>query len=166
MCAGDHRVATKTHKGITLSRSRLAAGFAAAGTSAALILTTTAVAAGGPTISSLTTKQSGNKVTVTIKTKSFTIDGKDVGKKNISGKGHEHFAMDKGKYDHPKYSGANGTLAVKLGVDGKYSPSVTNVVTYKGLPKGKHSVTVFLVNNDHSNYKNTGAKKTLTFTVK
>lgn len=147
-------------------RSRLTTGFAAAGTAAVLGLAGTAAAAGAPTISSLTTKQSGNKVTVTIKTKSFTIDTKDVGKSPKAGKGHEHFAMDKGKYDHPKYSGANGTLARQLGVEGKYSPSVTNVVTYKGLPKGKHSVTVFLVRNNHANYPNSGAKKTLTFTVR
>ncbi|HTN24926.1 MAG TPA: hypothetical protein VL120_13115 [Solirubrobacteraceae bacterium] len=147
-----------------MHRSRLKIGLAATGT--ALALATTAAAAGAPTITSLTTKQSGNKVTVTIKTKSFTIDTKDVGKAPKAGKGHEHFAMDKGKYDHPKYSGANGTLARQLGVEGKYSPSVTNVVTYKGLPKGKHSVTVFLVRNNHANYPNSGAKKTVTFTVK
>jgi len=74
--------------------------------------------------------------------------------------------MDNGKYDQPKYSGANGTLAKQLGVAGLYSPSVTNVVTYTGLPKGKHKVTVFLVRNDHANYPNAGAKKTITFTVR
>jgi hypothetical protein len=74
--------------------------------------------------------------------------------------------MDRGKYDFPKYSGANGKLAVKLGVQGKYSPSVNNKVIYSGLPKGKHRVTVFLVKNDHSNYRNRGARKTITFTVK
>jgi hypothetical protein len=147
-----------------MNHSRLKIGLAATGT--ALALATTAVAAGSPTLTSLTTKQSGNKVTVTIKTKNFTIDTKDVGKSPKAGKGHEHFAMDKGKFDHPKYSGANGTLAKQLGVDGKYSPSVNNKVTYTGLPKGKHSVTVFLVRNNHANYPNSGAKKTLTFTVK
>ena len=144
--------------------SRLKIGLTATGT--ALALATTAVAASAPSITSLTTKQSGNTVTVTIKTKSFTIDTKDVGKAPKAGKGHEHFAMDKGKYDHPKYSGANGTLARQLGVEGKYSPSVNNVVKYKGLPKGKHSVTVFLVRNNHANYPNATAKKTVTFTVK
>ncbi|MEA2155074.1 MAG: hypothetical protein QOE11_1214 [Solirubrobacteraceae bacterium] len=145
-------------------RSRLTLGLATAGT--ALALATTAIAASGPTITSLKTKQSGNKVTVTIKTSSFKIDTADVGKKPKAGKGHEHFAMDKGKFDHPKYSGANGTLAKQLGVDGKYSPSINNVVTYKGLPKGKHTITVFLVRNNHANYPNSGAKKTLHFTVK
>jgi hypothetical protein len=145
-------------------RSRLTVALATAATAAALA--TTAVAASGPTITTLKTAQSGNKVTVTIKTKNFSIDAKDVGKTPKAGKGHEHFAMDKGKYDHPKYSGANGKLARTLGVEGMYSPSVNNKVTYTGLPKGKHSVTVFLVMNSHANYKNAGAKKTLTFTVK
>jgi len=145
-------------------RSRLTITLATAGT--ALALATTAVAAAGPAVTSLTTKQSGNKVTVTIKTKSFKIDAAAVGKSPKAGKGHEHFAMDKGKYDQPKFSGANGDLAKKLGVNGKYSPSVNNKVTYTGLPKGKHSITVFLVKNSHANYGNSGAKKTLTFTVK
>jgi hypothetical protein len=148
-----------------MTRSRFAgAGLAALGSTA--LLATTAGAAAGPTVSSVKAKQSGSAVTVTVKTKNFTIDAKDVGKTPKAGKGHEHFQMDGGKYDFPKYSGANGTLAVKLGVQGKYSPSVTNKVTYKGLPKGKHKVTVFLVKNNHANYSNSGAKKTITFTVK
>jgi hypothetical protein len=145
-----------------LHRHRLVTcGLAAVG--AAGLLAATAGAAAAPGISSLTAKQSGNKVTVTVKTKNFTIDSKDVGKTPKAGKGHEHFQMDGGKYDYPKYSGANGKLAQQLGVQGKYSPSVTNKVTYTGLPNGKHKVTVYLAKNDHSNY---GAKKTITFTVK
>lgn len=144
-------------------RTRLTLGLAAAG---ALAVSTTAVAAGGPAITSLNAKQSGAKVTVTIKTKNFTIDAKDVGKGPKAGKGHEHFSMDHGKYDFARYSGANGKLAEKLGVQGKYSPSVNNKVVYSGLPKGRHTVTVFLVKNSHANYKNSGAKKTVTFTVK
>jgi len=144
--------------------TRLTLGLATAG--AGLALSTTAVAAGGPTITSLTSKQSANKVTVTIKTKNFAIDAKDVGKTPKAGKGHEHFAMDNGKFDQPKYSGANGKLAKQLGVNGKYSPSVNNKVTYTGLPKGKHTMTVFLVKNSHANYMNSGAKKTISITVK
>jgi hypothetical protein len=139
-------------------------GLAALGTT--VILASTAAAAGSPTITSLKEKRSGKAVVVTITTKNFKIDAKDVGKKAIAGKGHEHFSMDKGKYDFPKYSGANGKLAVQLGVQGKYSPSVTNKVTYTGLPKGKHTVTVYLVRNNHANYPNAGAKKTITFTIK
>jgi hypothetical protein len=108
-------------------RNRLTIGVAALG--AAVAVSSTAIAASGPTITSLKAKQSGNKVTVTITTKRFKIDAKDVGKSPKAGKGHEHFAMDGGRYDYPKYSGANGKLAKQLGVQGKYSPSVTNAVT-------------------------------------
>ncbi len=55
-----------------------------------------------------------------------------------AGQGHLHFQMDKGKFDFPKYSGANGQLAVKLGVAGTYSPAVKPTITYRNLPKGKH----------------------------
>jgi hypothetical protein len=148
-----------------MTRSRFTgAGLAVLGSTA--LLATTAGAAAGPTVTSLKAKQKGSAVTVTVKTKNFSIDAKDVGKTPKAGKGHEHFQMDGGKYDFPKYSGANGKLAVTLGVQGKYSPSVTNAVTYTGLPKGKHKLTVFLVKNNHSNYSNSGAKKTITFTVK
>jgi hypothetical protein len=140
----------------------------ALGAVAVLVLAVAAVAgaASAPRITSLKAHQRGNKVTVTVRTKGFKIDTKDVGGKPKVGRGHEHFQMDRGKYDFPKYSGANGKLAVKLGVQGKYSPSVNNKVVYRGLPKGKHRVTVFLVKNDHSNYRNRGARKTITFTVK
>ena len=126
----------------------------------------TASAASAPTINTLKAKQYGNKVTVSITTSHFTIDSKNVGKTPRRNKGHEHFAMDRGKYDYPKYSGANGKLAAQLGVQGKYSPSVNNKVTYTGLPKGKHTVVVYLVRNNHANYPNKSAKKKLTFTVR
>jgi hypothetical protein len=139
-------------------------GLATLGITAAFA--TTAAAASAPTITSVKATTSGKHVTITVKTKYFTIDAKDVGKKPIAGKGHEHFAMDHGKYDYPKYSGPNGTLAKKLGVQGKYSPSVTNKVTYTGLPKGKHTVVVYLARNNHAMYPNKAATKSLTFTVK
>jgi hypothetical protein len=144
-------------------RRRTSAAVATLG--AGVLLAGTAGAASAPTITALKAHRHAGKVTVTVKTKNFTIDAKDVGGKPKAGKGHEHFQMDGGKYDYPKYSGANGRLAVKLGVQGKYSPSVTNKVTYRHLPKGKHKVTVFLVRNDHSNYPNKGAKKTITFRI-
>jgi hypothetical protein len=105
----------------------------------------------------------GGKVTATVKLKNFKLDPKAVGKPPQPGKGHLHFSMDKGKFDFPKYSGANGKLAKKLGVQGKYSPSVTPSITYKGLPKGKHTLSVQLANNDHSN---AGATAKVNFKVK
>ena len=93
----------------------------------------------------------------------FEIDAADVGKMPADGMGHLHFSLDEGKYDAPKYSGANGDLAVKLGADGKYSPSVMPQITYKGIPAGEHTLKVALANNDHSD---TGASATHTFTVR
>jgi hypothetical protein len=105
----------------------------------------------------------GTNVTATVKLTNFKLDPQDVGKAPKPGKGHLHFSMDGGKFDQPKYSGANGKLAKKLGVTGKYSPSVTPKITYKGLPKGKHTLKVALANNDHSN---AGATASVKFTVK
>ncbi|HKG16705.1 MAG TPA: hypothetical protein VKA96_03355 [Solirubrobacteraceae bacterium] len=79
------------------------------------------------------------------------------------GQGHLHFSMDEGKYDYAKYSGANGQLAAKLGVQGKYSPSVTPTIVYRGLPPGKHELEVYVANNDHTN---AGAEAKVEFTVK
>jgi hypothetical protein len=105
---------------------------------------------------------SGDTVNVKVKLSGFTLAPKQVGKPPQQGQGHLHFAMDGGKYDHPKYSGANGKLAVQLGVDGKYSPSVMPTITYTGLPKGKHELEVYLANNDHSD---TGVEAKTEFTV-
>ena len=104
----------------------------------------------------------GSTVTARVTLSNFKLAPKDVGKKPKPGEGHLHFSMDGGKFDHPKYSGANGKLAVKLGVDGKYSPAVTPSITYRHLPAGKHKLEVYLANNDHSN---TGVEAATDFTV-
>jgi hypothetical protein len=101
-------------------------------------------------------------VKVKVKLADFQLAPKDVGKANKEGYGHLHFSLDEGKFDKPKYSGENGKLAVKLGVDGKYSPSVTPTITYKGIPKGEHTLEVYLANNDHSD---TGVEAKADFTV-
>lgn len=129
----------------------------------AAVLVPAAGAAAKKPSAMLSEKQLGNKVVLTAKLTNFAIDAKDVGMKNMAGRGHLHFQVDGGKYDYPKYSGPNGQLAAKLGIAGKYSPSVTPSVTYIGLPKGTHTAMVFLVNNDHSN---TGSSAKLVFTVK
>jgi hypothetical protein len=105
----------------------------------------------------------GGKVTASVKLKNFKLDPKAVGKPPQPGHGHLHFSLDNGKFDFPRYSGANGKLAKKLGVTGKYSPSVTTSITYKNLPKGKHTVSVQLANNDHSP---AGGAAQVAFTVK
>jgi len=128
-----------------------------------------AVASAGYVTSSVkfvTPKQGAStksKVTFTVKLRNFKLDAKDVGKMKKPNMGHLHFSMDKGKYDHPKYSGANGKLAVMLGTAGKYSPAVTPTITYANLPKGKHTLVVMLANNDHSL---AGPKASISFTVR
>lgn len=104
-----------------------------------------------------------SKVTFAVKLRNFKLDAKDVGKMKKPNMGHLHFSMDRGKYDYPKYSGANGKLAVMLGTAGKYSPAVTPAITYANLPKGKHTLVVMLANNDHSL---AGPRASVTFTVK
>lgn len=98
-----------------------------------------------------------------MKLSNFQLAPTEVGKQAKEGHGHLHFALDEGKYDKPKYSGANGKLAVKLGVQGKYSPSVEPTITYKNLPLGEHELEVYLANNDHTN---TGVEAKTSFTVK
>jgi hypothetical protein len=105
----------------------------------------------------------GSKFTAVVTLSNFELDPKDVGKKPQLGKGHLHFSLDGGKFDFPKYSGPNGKLAKQLGVTGKYSPSVEPQITYKGIPKGKHTIKVDLANNDHSP---AGASASASFTVK
>lgn len=121
--------------------------------------------AGGADVAFVTPAEgstTGSTVKVKLDLSGFKLAAKDVGKAPMEGEGHLHFSMDGGKYDVPKYSGANGELAEKLGVDGKYSPAVTPAITYTGLPKGEHTLKVDLANNNHSP---TGKSATTTFTV-
>jgi hypothetical protein len=102
-------------------------------------------------------------VTAEVALDGFEIDPKAVGGAKEDGAGHLHFSVDGGKYDTPEYSGANGELAVELGVDGQYSPSTEPTITYSGLPKGEHTLEVYLANNDHSD---TGVEASTSFEVK
>jgi hypothetical protein len=104
----------------------------------------------------------GDPVTAEVELEGFEINADEVGMDNVEGEGHLHFSMDGGEFDTPKYSGANGELAVSLGVDGQYSPATEETITYEGLPKGEHTLEVDLVNNDHTE---TGTSATVTFEV-
>jgi opacity protein-like surface antigen len=133
---------------------------------AALVSTSVAAAAGTPAVRFATPETgatTGSTVTFIVSLTHFRLDPKDVGKQKKPNLGHLHFQMDGGKYDYPKYSGANGKLAVTLGIAGKYSPAVLPTIMYRHLPAGKHKLVVFLANNDHSAV---GPKATVTFTVK
>ena len=126
---------------------------------------TSSATATGPAVSFVSptaNAQVSGPVTAEVKIDGFTINADHVGKAPVAGEGHLHFQMDGGKYDFPKYSGANGDLAVKLHVDGKYSPSVTPGITYTNLPKGEHTLKVFLVDNVHTDL---GPMAETTFTV-
>jgi len=126
----------------------------------------TAFAAGKPSVTFTKPKQgwmAGSTVTFVVKLTNFKLDPQDVGKQKKPNRGHLHFQMDGGKFDYPKYSGANGKLAVTLGIAGKYSPSVLPTITYRHLPAGKHKLVVFLANNDHSPV---GASATIRFSVR
>src|SRR3954452_24476523 len=89
-------------------------------------------------------------VRVVVRVSGFRLDGKDLGKAPKRGFGHLHFRMDGGKYDRARFSGPGGALAARLGVAGRYSVATSPVVTYKGLPAGRHTVVVTLANNDLS----------------
>ena len=98
-----------------------------------------------------------------MKLSNFTLDPKDVGKRNKPNVGHLHFQMDGGKFDYPKYSGRERQARCHARHPGKYSPSVAPAIRYSHLPAGKHTLVVFLANNDHSPE---GAKASVTFTVR
>jgi hypothetical protein len=50
--------------------------------------------------------------------------------------GHLGFALDDGRFDQPRYSGTNGRMALRFGVNGFYSPAYAPGITYMHIPKG------------------------------
>jgi hypothetical protein len=105
----------------------------------------------------------GQPVVVRVAVTGFKLDPTALDKAPRRGRGNLHFRMDGGKYDTPRYAGANGKLAVRLGVAGKYSPAVKPEITYSGLPPGRHSLVASLANNDLSE---TGVRAQVVFTVR
>jgi hypothetical protein len=105
----------------------------------------------------------GATIVVRVKLTRFKLAPHQVGKAAKQGEGHLHFSLDQGKFDRPKYSGPNGKEAVKLGVQGKYSPSVKPTIVYTNLPTGTHELEVYLANNDHTD---TGVHRFVSFIVK
>ena len=101
-------------------------------------------------------------LTIVVRVKNFKLSRAHFGQRAVKGEGHLFFSLDGGKFDRPQYTGANGRLAAKIGVAGRYTPSVTNKLTYRNLPEGKHTVVVYLVGNNH---KRLGPRDGITFTV-
>jgi hypothetical protein len=104
----------------------------------------------------------GGTFTARVDLKDFKIDAENVGKAPRPGYGHLHFQLDEGRYDHPRYSGKNGRIAVQLGVDGKYSPALEPEITYRNIPAGRHVLEIYLA---HNNHVDTGAEDELEFAV-
>jgi hypothetical protein len=104
----------------------------------------------------------GSTVTARVEVEGFELTRRALGKPPVPGEGHLRFVMDEGYYDEPQFSGANGELAKRLGVDGQYSPATEPIITYRSLPPGDHTLEVFLVNNDHSE---TGVSERVKFEV-
>jgi hypothetical protein len=102
-------------------------------------------------------------VHVRVAVKGFKLDPTGLDKRPRKGYGNLHFRMDGGRYDAPRYAGANGKLAVRLGVAGKYAVAVTPSITYARLPPGRHTLVVSLANNDLSE---TGVRAVVVFTVR
>jgi len=105
----------------------------------------------------------GGSVWVRVRVSGFRLGGRDVGKAPKRGFGHLHFRMDGGKYDKPRYSGANAARAAALGVGGRYSIATSPEIAYKGLPAGRHTVVVTLANNDLAE---TGVRARRSFSVR
>lgn len=105
----------------------------------------------------------GSTVVAKVKVRGFKLVPEKVGKPSKQGQGLLHFSMDNGKFDRPKYSRASKKLPVPPRAKGQYSAAVKPTITYEHLPKGKHTLAVFLANNDNSE---TGVQATTTFTVK
>jgi hypothetical protein len=124
------------------------------------------VGAPGAKVRFVTPKEASTQpatVVARVKLIHFKLAPKQVGKAAKQGEGHLHFSLDRGQFDRPKYSGPNGKEAVKLGVEGKYSPSVKPTIVYTNLPTGTHELEVYLANNDHTN---TGVYSFVSFIVK
>ncbi|MEP7224156.1 MAG: hypothetical protein ABI783_04265 [Actinomycetota bacterium] len=101
-------------------------------------------------------------LTIVVAVKNLKLSAAHFGGQPVTGEGHLLFSLDHGKFDHPKFSGANGRLAAEIGVEGRYSPTVKNKITYKHIPDGVHTVVVYLAANNH---KKLGPSASLTFTV-
>jgi hypothetical protein len=94
--------------------------------------------------------RSGSSFKTTVTLGHFHIAPGLVGKPPVPGMGHLHFMLDGGKFDYPRYSGANGMLGKKLGVAGAYSPAVAPHITYSHLPPGHYTLICMLANNNHT----------------
>jgi len=104
-----------------------------------------------------------NAFTARVAVRRFVLQRGDMGSKPHARHGHLHFILDGGRYDEPQFSGANGRAALRLGVNGYYSPAYEPAITYSHIPPGRHTLEVELVDIDETP---TGTGTTVHFTVR
>ncbi|HEX6460035.1 MAG TPA: hypothetical protein VF032_14045 [Thermoleophilaceae bacterium] len=92
----------------------------------------------------------GSPIKVLVVLGHFQMAPNMVGMAPVPGKGHLHFMLAGGRFDYPRYSGANGVLGKKLGVAGAYSPALSPRITYSHLPPGRYTLVCMLANNNHT----------------
>jgi hypothetical protein len=102
-------------------------------------------------------------LTARVAVRGFTLVRPRRGAKPREGYGHLHFILDHGRFDQPRFSGPSGRLAVRLGVNGFYSPAYAPAIMYRNLPPGRHTLVVQLVNNDE---RLTGVASVVRFRVR
>jgi hypothetical protein len=64
--------------------------------------------------------------------------------------GHLHFILDGGRFDEPQFAGANGRKALRMGVNGYYSPADRPTITYRHIGQGKHVLEAVLAVENHT----------------
>jgi NitT/TauT family transport system substrate-binding protein len=99
----------------------------------------------------------------TVSVTDFKLVPGELGNAPVFDHGFVRYTLDGGKYDRARYAGRSATLAVKVGGKNKFSVSVDGVITYRHLPRGRHTLVARVANNDGSLL---GPKATLKFTVR
>jgi hypothetical protein len=110
-----------------------------------------------------TDSQQRSAFTARVAVRRFVLEGLRAGTTPRAGHGHLHFILDGGRYDQPQFSGANGRAALRLAVNGYYSPGYKPTITYRHIPAGRHTLEVEVVNR---NEIPTGIDATVRFTVR
>ena len=101
-------------------------------------------------------------MTIVVEVKNFKLSAAHFGKAPVKG-GRASLLLARRREVRPSEVLARERPAgAKIGVEARYSPSVTNKITYTQIPEGNHSVVVYLVANNH---KKLGPSASLTFPV-
>jgi hypothetical protein len=117
-------------------------------------------------------KPKSNAVVVKVKVHNFELAPSQFGKQPQLGQGSIDFSLNKvpesvsesqleraqgplgrgrvigRSFDFPRFSGPNGILAKRLGVDGHYSPATQPQIYYHNLPEGLYRLIIILAQNN------------------